>query len=265
MPARTYEVEAIVLETRDHGEADLIVTFFSLERGRATGIAKGAKRSKRRFVNKLEIFSFLRLTCSDPAGGSLVFIHEADLHTPFLRLRTEPALYATASVVREFLLLALRDGERDETVFRLALWALHGLDAGRPRQSLLVLYLLRFYSAIGYRPVLEACLSCGIEASPGRGFAFSHLGGGLVCSTCAAASGHPGTRLSPGTIRLMQSALELPLDKLHRLQLTDAMRQECLIALHLYGRHLFQRDIHSWAMLDSFSDQGGSTAKPVQI
>jgi hypothetical protein len=63
----------------------------------------------------------------------------------------------------------------------------------------------------------------------------------------------------------MQSALELPLDTLHRLQLTDAMRQECLIALHLYGRHLFQRDIHSWAMLDSFSHQGGSTAKPVQI
>ncbi|HSO10533.1 MAG TPA: DNA repair protein RecO [Desulfoprunum sp.] len=264
MPARSYEVEAIVLATRDHGEADLIVTFFSLERGRATGIAKGAKRSKRRFVNKLEIFSFLHLTCSDPAGGGLVFIHEADLHTPFLRLRTDPPRYATASVVREFLLLALREGERDETIFRLALWALHGLDAGRPRLSLLLLYLLRFYSAIGYRPVLEACLTCGIAVSPSRSFAFSHLGGGLVCATCAA-SGHPGTRLSPGSIRLMQSALELPLDKLHRLKLTNAMRTECLTALHLYGRHLFQRDIHSWAMLDSFGNRDGMTAGPLQM
>lgn len=264
MPARPYEVEAIVLATRDHGEADLIVTYFSLERGRATGIAKGAKRSKRRFVNKLEIFSFLHLTCSDAAGGGLVFIHEADLHTPFLRLRTEPSLYATASVIRESLLLALRDGERDETVFRLALWALHGLDAGRPRLSLLLLYLLRFYSAIGYRPVLEACLTCGLEVSPSRNFAFSHLGGGLVCATCAAASGHPGTRLSAGSIRLMQSAMELPLDKLHRLKLTDAMRQECLAALHLYGRHLFQRDIHSWAMLDAFGSRDGMTARAIQ-
>ena len=264
MPARSYEIEAIVLATRDHGEADLIVTFFSRERGRVTGIAKGAKRSKRRFVNKLELFSFLHLTCSEPAGGSLVFIHEADLHTSFLRLRTDPVVYATASVVREFLLLALREGERDEPLFRLVLWTLHGLDAGGPRLSLLLLFLLRFYSAIGYRPVLEACLKCGLEVGPNRGFAFSHLGGGLVCASCAAASGHPGTRLSPGSIRLMQSALELPLDKLHRLKLPDAMRQECLTALHLYGRHLFQRDIHSWAMLDAFG-RHDDTVQPVQI
>lgn len=254
----------MVLATRDHGEADLIVTFFSRERGRATGIAKGAKRSKQRFVNKLEIFSFLHLTCSDPAGGGLVFLHEADLHTPFLHLRTDPARYATASVIRETLLLALREGERDETVFRLALWALHHLDDGGPRRSLLLLYLLRFYSAIGYRPVLEACLGCGLAVAPDRVFAFSHLGGGLVCAACAAASGHPGTRLSPGSIRLMQSALGLPLDKLHRLKLTEAMCRECLTALHLYGRHLFQRDIHSWGMLDAFGQRDEIPADTAQ-
>ena len=63
----------------------------------------------------------------------------------------------------------------------------------------------------------------------------------------------------------MQSALELPLDKLHRLKLTNAMRTECLAALHLYGRHLFQRDIHSWAMLDSFGNRDGMTAGPLQM
>jgi DNA repair protein RecO (recombination protein O) len=249
MPARSFEAEAVVLDTRDHGEADLIVTFLSRERGRATGIAKGAKRSKKRFVNKLEIFSFLQLTCSEPAAGSLLFIHEAELHASFLHLRTDPRLYVTASVLREVLLLATREGERDGEIFRLALWALHGLDEGRPDLPLLAFFLLKFYSGIGYRPELQSCISCGQAVAPTGGGIFSHLGGGLVCQTCSAASGRAGTDLSPGTIRVMQSAQELPLDKLHRLRFSGPMLGECLTALHLYGRHIFQRDIHAWALL----------------
>ena len=56
------DTEAIVLDCRDHGESDKIVTFFCLDAGRLAGIAKGANRSKRRFVNKLELFSSLQLT-----------------------------------------------------------------------------------------------------------------------------------------------------------------------------------------------------------
>lgn len=249
MPARSFAAEAVVLDSQDHGEADLIVTFLSRERGRATGIAKGAKRSKRRFVNKLEIFSFLQLTCSEPTSGSLLFIHDAELHASFLHLRTDPRLYLTASVLREVLLLAMREGERDMDMFRLALWGLHGLDEGRPDLPLLAFFLLKFYSGIGYRPELQACISCGQAVAPAGGFIFSHLGGGLVCKACSTASGRTGTELSPGTIKVMQSAQELPLDKLHRLRFSGPMLGECLTALHLYGRHIFQRDIHALKML----------------
>jgi DNA repair protein RecO (recombination protein O) len=260
MPARSFAAEAVVLDTQDHGEADLIVTFLGLERGRMTGIAKGAKRSKRRFVNKLEIFSFLHLTCSESSASSLLFIHEADLHSSFLRLRTDPALYLIASVIREVLLLATREGERDEDIFRLALWALHGLDEGRPGLSLLALFLLKFYSGIGYRPELQVCMACGQVVAPAREFTFSHLGGGLICPACTATSGGTGTLLSPGTIRIMQSAQELPLDKLHRLALSGPMLDQCLTALHQYGRHLFQRDIHAWSLLEPYGRRRRATA-----
>lgn len=260
MSPRSFEAEAIVLDSHDHGEADLIVTFFTLEKGRASGIAKGAKRSKKRFVNKLELFSFLRITCSESTNSSLLFIHEAELHASFLNLRKDLASYATASAVREFLLLAMREGERDETIFRLALWALHSLNEGRPCLCQLTLFLVKFYSSIGYKPEMNACLNCGTAVSSTQEFIFSYLTGGLVCSSCATSSTHAAIRLSPGTIRIMQSAQELPLDKLHRLKFSGNILDECLNALYHYGRHLFQRDITSWAMLDPYGKERGRKA-----
>ncbi len=57
---------AIVLKVAEHGEADKLVTCYSRELGRMTGLAKGAKRSSRRFVNKLEEFSLLQLFYRPP-------------------------------------------------------------------------------------------------------------------------------------------------------------------------------------------------------
>jgi DNA repair protein RecO (recombination protein O) len=52
---------AIVLRGRPHGESDKIVTFLTKDWGKVTGIAKGAKRSQRRFVNVLEPFTHVQL------------------------------------------------------------------------------------------------------------------------------------------------------------------------------------------------------------
>jgi DNA repair protein RecO (recombination protein O) len=46
---RLESTPAIVLRTREYGESDKIVTFLSRTAGKFSGIAKGAKRSQRRF------------------------------------------------------------------------------------------------------------------------------------------------------------------------------------------------------------------------
>ena len=52
---------AVVVRARVFGESDKIVTFLTRDLGKVTGIAKGAKRSKRRFVNVLEPFTHVSL------------------------------------------------------------------------------------------------------------------------------------------------------------------------------------------------------------
>ena len=93
---------AIVLKVAEHGEADKLVTCYSRELGRITGLAKGAKRSARRFVNKLEEFSLLQLFYRPPRSPSgLTFIGEAELLRAHLSLRTVYPRYVVAAYLGE--------------------------------------------------------------------------------------------------------------------------------------------------------------------
>ena len=51
--------EGLMLRIAPHGESDKLATWYDARLGRVTAIAKGAQKSKKRFMNKLEPFSQL--------------------------------------------------------------------------------------------------------------------------------------------------------------------------------------------------------------
>ena len=71
---------AVVVRARVFGESDKIVTFLTRDLGKVTGIAKGAKRSKRRFVNVLEPFTHVSLRLRQRPASDLAFISACELH-----------------------------------------------------------------------------------------------------------------------------------------------------------------------------------------
>jgi DNA repair protein RecO (recombination protein O) len=58
---KTYTSHAIIMRTKEFGETDLLVTFFTQDKGRLKGIAKGARKSRKRFVNCLDVFCHAEL------------------------------------------------------------------------------------------------------------------------------------------------------------------------------------------------------------
>lgn len=243
------ETDGIVLDSRDHGESDLIITLYCRDCGRSTAIAKGAKKSLRRFVNKLELFSFLHITLRQRNNSSLALLEEADLHAGFIGLRQDLSRYTAASVIREFTLIATREGEADERCYALLLWSLHQLDKALPHLQVVMLFLIQFYDYIGYRPELNNCFYCGISARSGTGVSFSTVSGGLICDGCAATAGQAGIKLSHATINMMVACQDSPLEHLHKLKIPENSLYEALNILHRYGRHILGRDIISWPML----------------
>ena len=239
------ETEAIVLNVADHGESDCIVTRYSRHEGRFSAIAKGARRSLRRFVNKLEIFSFLTISYSRRNPAALAFLAEAEIITSFISLRQFQDRYMTGSVIEEFLLLSVKEGEPDERIFHLALWSFNSLDRGGDPRTVLALFLIRFFGYIGYHPELQACTSCGENVTGQHRYAFSMTTGGIICAACGRARTQ-NLNLTPGTLRFLASAQTQAQERLHQLKAGKAILDEALHFLHFYGGQLLQRDINSW-------------------
>lgn len=240
--------DSIVLDTTDHGESDLIITFFCAESGRLSAIAKGAKKSKKRFVNKLEPFTFLRIHYEQKTRNSLAFLREAELHTSFPNLRKNITLYGVASILREFLMLGIKEAEPEHAIFRLSLWAFHHLDREKSPKTTLALFLIKFFGDLGYRPDLEACCICNQAVRPELYYRFHPSTGRITCSQCEKQI-NTGLPISNGTIKMLHVAQDIPLEKLHRVNIAGTCLKEALVILHNFGREIFQRDIVSWKVL----------------
>src|SRR5690349_4685991 len=92
--------EAIILKSRLYAESDKIVTFLTLDGGKLTGIAKGAKNSRRRFANCLDPFTRVRVHYKVRPGPGLVFMESCDLLRPAREL-AEPVKFAYGSYLLE--------------------------------------------------------------------------------------------------------------------------------------------------------------------
>src|SRR5499433_918290 len=72
MPAHT--TDALILRTYKLGESDRIVVFLTRDRGKKRGVAKNARRSRRRFGGALEPMTYGRVGYRERERRELVFL-----------------------------------------------------------------------------------------------------------------------------------------------------------------------------------------------
>jgi DNA repair protein RecO (recombination protein O) len=227
---------AIVLRVIEHGDHDKIITFFTLERGKVSLIAKGAKKSIRRFAGILELFSVLNLVWAHSRGRGLPILQEASVAHPFERIRTDIAKTAYASYWCELVYHWMEPGQKQPSVYKLLEYALDELNAGGLSEEILhITFQLRFMIINGFRPGLEHCSTCRtpLEQFGTPSAAFDVRRGGVLCPKCY--RGKPGhLHLSKGTIKLLHWVLKAPLEKLHRLRFSEQAMQESLDLLEAF-------------------------------
>ena len=87
----------------DYGDFDVIITFFTLKKGKLSLIAKAAKKSTKRFAGILELFSVLEVVAGSGRNKGLSVLQEAVLKRPFSAIRADFRKTAYASYWAELI------------------------------------------------------------------------------------------------------------------------------------------------------------------
>ena len=155
-----YKTPALILHTMPYGESDQIVTLYTLEFGRIKGIAKGAKRSQKRFGARLEIGAYVNASYFEKETSDLVRLTHCDLIRPFDGLRGDIHKLAWASYFIELIREMTAERIQNKPLFRLLVAFLNLTDRGMLKDEIRRVFEIRFLSLLGYRPQLDHCTRC---------------------------------------------------------------------------------------------------------
>lgn len=248
--------EAVILGSIDFGESDRLLTFYTLEHGKLKGVAKGARRSKKRFVGNLEPGSSVRLIFFNNEKSELVRIESAELAEGLPGLRGDIEAYARACYMLELACELTREGCAVESAYLVLTAFLKMLDgkaaaSGEEAGDILRFFEIKLLASLGYMPHLDGCVSCrGASFSEGstRAF-FSPERGGAVCGACAREA-HGLVQLTAGTLTALSAAARLAPEKLARLKPGAAFARESERLLDAFIRHIIGKELKTKRFLE---------------
>ncbi len=225
--------QAVILKSQRWGEADRIVTFFTLRFGKVRGIARGARRMKNRFGSGLEPFSHVGLTVFEKGNDSLARISQVDVKNSFWGFRENmDCINAAARMVN---LVSAVSGERDPNapMFWSLLNGLRTLEESPDHALTALIFQIHFLGLTGFRPQTDHCASCGRSFS-GKAAGFSPLSGGLICGPCECSALDHCLPMSPGSLAFIHHARQYDFPHVMRLKAEGQVRHEVKEAIESY-------------------------------
>lgn len=226
--------EAIVLKSMRWGEADRIVTFFTLRLGKVRGIARGARRMKSRFGGTLEPFSSVTLTLFDKRHDSLASVSQVDIIEPFVVLRENIERISAASCMVALVDGVTADRDPSPTIFHGLLEGLRLLVQTDDPALLTLVFQIQVLGQAGFRPQLDHCAGCGRNV--GSSSKFSPSAGGLMCGPCDQGSWDYCLPISPGSIAFLKQARRMSFAQATRLKATGQVRSELEDIIETYAQ-----------------------------
>jgi DNA repair protein RecO (recombination protein O) len=245
---------AIVLRSRLFGESDKIVSFFTEYCGKVTGIAKGAKRSRKRFANTLEPFSLVNLRFRDRTGTSLAFIQACDLVRVLKTLTTSLEKIAHASYLLEITDGLLAEREENRALFAHLREGLGHIEEMGASLDFLIFYELRLLKLSGYQPMLDRCRRCGKDrrGQTNARWHFSLRDGGILCEPCSVFRKEV-LPLSVEALATLAARQQGNGDHSARLSFAPSILKESHLALFHFIQFQISRELKSAPFLDAFA------------
>lgn len=191
------------MRSMKYRESSRLLTCYTKEFGKVTGIVKGARRAKSGYGASLDPLSHVNLVLSRKASREIQTVTACELIELYTSLREDLERMNLAMQVCEIHQHATHPEEPNAALFTLLVQTLATLNSPTPGVRTMF-HLYQFYLAriLGFTPVITSCVTCGRPLSPEAGILFVPDLGGNVCSSCGRGSAR-AVRLSGGAQGLL--------------------------------------------------------------
>ena len=224
---------AVVLQSQKWGEADRIITCFSLNRGKIRAIARGARRLKSSFGGAIEPFVYSEYDLFEKRGDSLFRINHVDILEAFPRVREDLERINAASRIANLARAMTADGDSDPAIFDTLVQGFRELEAGEDPSLVTLLFRIRLLGQTGFRPQTDHCVICGATEHFAKAL-FSPRSGGLICRPCAGKQQAGCLFLSQGGWAFLAKASQMSHTLLTRLKTGRGVQKELETAIDAF-------------------------------
>jgi DNA repair protein RecO (recombination protein O) len=233
---------AIIMRVKDFGESDLLVTFFTPHKGQLKGVAKGARRSRKRFVNALDICSLVNLEFDLKKEGRLCLLHSGKLIRAFPVLRSDFGALSKASFMIELTEVLFPVGVADQNVFELLNDGFQAMAEGHSADFVSLLFEARAMALGGYRINLEECAVCGRNYKGEGPAVFNREKGTISCLKCHQPSAL-SPRMKPESVKALNTMQTQPIAQSKTLALPEETLVEIRTVLRLHREYRLERKL----------------------
>ncbi|MDB4879899.1 MAG: repair protein recO [Gemmatimonadetes bacterium] len=192
--------DAVVLHAFNYLESSRILRLVTREGGVRSALAKGARRSSRRFGSAVDLFAQGSAQLYTKPGRDLDTLGAFDVTASREGLAADMGRFSGASAIAELTLRFGRDAA-DSALYEAVVEALDAL-ATAPSHATLTTTLAgawRIVAELGFAPTIDACGDCHAPLDLDATVMFSHRAGGALCTRCGRLA--PSGRVLPPAAR----------------------------------------------------------------
>jgi DNA repair protein RecO (recombination protein O) len=192
--------EAIVLHAFDYLETSRILRMLTREAGVQSVLARGARRSRKRFGSAMDLFAQGMAEIHIRPNRELQTLASLDVTRARAELGADVGRFTGASMISE-IILRFPYEEEAAGIFDTAENCFDRIAAAPPERTLDAALggAWRIIAELGFTPALDLCANCHAPLDPAASVAFSHSAGGALCSKCGALAA--GSRVIPPVAR----------------------------------------------------------------
>jgi DNA repair protein RecO (recombination protein O) len=264
-----YRTEGIVLRTIPFREADLIVSFLTLDYGLLKAFARSPLKTKSRFGSSLEPLTHSRIAFWGKEGARLPRLTQSDIIHPFQGIRDSLHYFLKVSEIIELTLQFLPEREANRKVYTLLLRTLQDVEynwKGGAEGDLkewkggldlsVIHYKIKFLKLLGYAPKLDECGRCGKTGidSQRDGYYFYASQGSVICEGCSKGMGLP-LSISRGVVKLYSNLLTWDIGKIKRIRPSHTLFSQLSDIVDMHIKHILMKPLKSEAFIRSLSFQ----------